>query len=121
MTTFYALAARFCGLAAAVCLGLAFLASPAVSRADDDGPTGPGVPQDPGNKQCGINCSSYYDQSDPNYDKCVKACQGNSLSFFCSGCTQDEGCYAAFLCNCATPGFTCKYKLSSSTECVCRL
>ncbi|MFO0799874.1 MAG: hypothetical protein U0804_20585 [Gemmataceae bacterium] len=111
MTTFYTLGARFSGMAAIVCAVLAALAYPGLAKADEYG-------------DCYALCGAKYNPGDPKLMECMNACMGNLAGIRCqSSCTQDEGCKSSnpFYCLCATPGFSCKYKVGSSTECDCRL
>lgn len=83
MTTLYDLASRLSGMAAVVCLGLAFLASPAVSRADDFV-----------DWQCTADCEANFTPGTPEYDECVSKCQtGGCPNSRCSAdcTTQAQG------------------------------
>lgn len=83
MTKVYDLASRFCGTAAMVCLVLAFMAYPSVSRADDP-------------SHCYDVCGAYSGTS--QFYDCFNACYTNGL--VCSGGPCDNGCSGSFKTGC---------------------
>lgn len=96
MTTLYDLASRLCGMAAVVCLALAFLASPAVSRADDDSGGGP----------CASDCEKDNTPGTPEYAACMQQCQ---TSGNCASKVDSQGKYLG----CVSPGKSCPFGMET--------
>lgn len=111
MTTFYTLGARLSGMAAVACAVLAFLASPAVSRADEQ-------------SACEEACAVDNQIGSDVYDLCVTNCvqQGGLTKCSDASCqTSTMGCTNACVGKACNEGGKnpAKAKCSSASGCKC--
>ncbi|MBA4065815.1 MAG: hypothetical protein C0501_19270 [Isosphaera sp.] len=98
MTRYWNVSSWLAGVACGVCLMLAVMATPGAAHADEP---------------CPCCFEQVYTQ------ECEDACGCSGFIFCMWNCLQPN--CGALHCLCATPGFTCKYKLGSMRDCDCRL